>query len=384
MRKTYNRAGLSILVLYGVMSVVSTVVMIAMLVLGGIFMSLQTSGILERLRGSSLFDLDDIYRVFEGTDLLVFVILGQVIGSALGLFIGIQIMKKLLPERNNIPIPKQKLNGNEIWLMIAMAFGLWGVGTFIGNLPAWFGVETIFTEQPKIMLLSYVYTVFGAPFFEELAFRKTLLNAMHPYGEAPAAFASALLFGLMHGNPGQFMLAFMLGLLLASVYQRTGKIIYTMFLHFLINLSATIPNIVIMFAGGTQAVTVIWYIVMGIIVVGGVVILFVFGKKQRFLALSQSGNPAAKRNMFRNPGMLIAVIGGLVVVCATEGLSLLRALRSGEYSAEVYLKLVPIAACIAAVILVINLIGRPFGVEQEPPGVLDAWEVQNRNLPRGF
>lgn len=366
MRKAYNRAGLSVLVLYGVMSVVSTVVLLVMGVIGAMVTTLRSSSILDALRRSNPLNQNDLLRAFEGSDFLVFIILGMVIGSALGMFVGIKIMKKILPERNNIPIPKQTLSGGEIGLMIAMAFGLWGVGTFIGNLPSWFGGGALFTEEPKIMIIYSLYAVIGAPFFEELAFRKTLLNALHPYGEAPAAFASALLFGLMHGNPGQFMLAFMLGLLLAAVYQRTGKIIYTMLLHFLINFSATVPDVVIMFAGHAELVTNIWYIVMGVIVIAGIVLLIVFGRKQRFLALSQSGNPSANRSMFRNPGMLIAVIGGTILVTLTKAATVLLSLESRDPGPLLTLEAVPAAACIVVVILVTTRIGRPFKTEEEP------------------
>ena len=215
------------------------------------------------------------------------------------------------------------------------------------------------------MLVYYVYAMIGAPVFEELAFRKTLLNALHPYGEAQAAFATALLFGLMHGNPAQFILAFTLGLLLAAVYQRTGKIIYTMLLHFLINTSATIPDILIMFIGHEETITIIWYIVMGTIILAGLVMVFVFGKKQEFLSLSETGNPDANRNMFKNVGMRIAVIGGMVLVAGTEAVTFIACITSGDFGAEVLLRLVPLALSIVMIILVTKMIGKPFTIKAE-------------------
>lgn len=368
MKRSYNKAGLSVLALYGAMSVVSSLALTIFTGIGAVVMLMKDRRILDLFQGSSKPDIRALYTYIESSDLFAFVIIGLMVGSALGMFVGIKVMKKLLPERENIPIPKKPLTGKEIFFMIMMAFGLWGIGAFIGNLPEWFGIgvpNTILSSRRKIMLVYYAYAMIGAPFFEELAFRKTLLNALHPYGEAQAAFATALLFGLMHGNPAQFILAFTLGLLLAAVYQRTGKIIYTMLLHFLINTSATIPDILIMFIGHEETITIIWYIVMGTIILAGLVMVFVFGKKQEFLSLSETGNPDANRNMFKNVGMRIAVIGGMVLVAGTEAVTFIACITSGDFGAEVLLRLVPLALSIVIIILVMKMIGKPFTIKAE-------------------
>ena len=368
MKRSYNKAGLSVLALYGAMSVVSSLALTIFTGIGAVVMLMKDRRILDLFQGSSKPDIRALYTYVESSDLFAFVIIGLMVGSALGMFVGIKVMKKLLPERENIPIPKKPLTGKEIFFMIMMAFGLWGIGAFIGNLPEWFGIgvpNTILSSRRKIMLVYYAYAMIGAPFFEELAFRKTLLNALHPYGEAQAAFATALLFGLMHGNPAQFILAFTLGLLLAAVYQRTGKIIYTMLLHFLINTSATIPDILIMFIGHEETITIIWYIVMGMVILAGLVMVFVFGKKQEFLSLSETGNPDANRNMFKNVGMRIAVIGGMVLVAGTEAVTFIACITSGDFGAEVLLRLVPLALSIVIIILVMKMIGKPFTIKAE-------------------
>ena len=51
-----------------------------------------------------------------------------------------------------------------------------------------------------------------APAAEELLFRRLLLRRLRPYGERFALVASALCFGLFHGNLNQFFYAFLLGL----------------------------------------------------------------------------------------------------------------------------------------------------------------------------
>lgn len=75
----------------------------------------------------------------------------------------------------------------------------------------------------------------AAPVCEEIMFRRLILDRLRPYGDAFAVLASALAFGLMHGNLSQFLYAFTLGCVFGYVALRTGRIWYTILLHALIN-----------------------------------------------------------------------------------------------------------------------------------------------------
>ena len=66
--------------------------------------------------------------------------------------------------------------------------------------------------------------------------RELILRRLAPWGEPVAIFGSAFLFGLFHGNFGQFFYAFAVGAVFAYVALRTGGIRYTVALHFLVNL----------------------------------------------------------------------------------------------------------------------------------------------------
>ena len=73
------------------------------------------------------------------------------------------------------------------------------------------------------------------PVFEELFFRRALIDRMRPYGEKLAVVTSALMFALFHGNLSQFFYAFALGLVFGYIYLRTGKLRWSVALHMLIN-----------------------------------------------------------------------------------------------------------------------------------------------------
>ena len=85
-----------------------------------------------------------------------------------------------------------------------------------------------------------------APIMEELIFRKLVLDRLAGYGPAVAMSVSALVFGLAHGNFYQFFYAFLLGLIFAYIYLRTGKVRYSMMLHMMVNFCGSVIPILIM------------------------------------------------------------------------------------------------------------------------------------------
>lgn len=80
-----------------------------------------------------------------------------------------------------------------------------------------------------------------SPLAEELLFRKVMLGSMLKYGRIKALIISGLFFGIMHGNPFQFMYAFPLGIILGWIYVKSGENITASFLfHAAINTSSVI------------------------------------------------------------------------------------------------------------------------------------------------
>ncbi|MBP5554780.1 MAG: CPBP family intramembrane metalloprotease [Lachnospiraceae bacterium] len=74
-----------------------------------------------------------------------------------------------------------------------------------------------------------------APIFEELIFRKVLIDRLNKFGALISVLASGLFFGLFHGNFQQFFFAALVGGLWAVLYLKTGKIYLTIGLHMMIN-----------------------------------------------------------------------------------------------------------------------------------------------------
>lgn len=147
------------------------------------------------------------------------------------------------------PMPTAKLEKHTMSVMelvqaFCMCYAILIASNLIGQLvTTWIGtirgtaVENpveVFTAQISMPVL-VLLTVICAPIFEELFFRKFLIDKTVMFGELPSILLSGFLFGLFHGNLSQFPYAFALGVFFGFLYVRTGRIQYTMILHAFIN-----------------------------------------------------------------------------------------------------------------------------------------------------
>ena len=144
------------------------------------------------------------------------------------------------------PLEQQTLGGKRIFFrLLVICFFLMYGGNLFGTV-----VNSVISEMLGVsiadpvesLVLSgipmpalFVLTVILAPFFEELMFRKFLIDRMNVYGQGTAIVTTALMFGLFHGNLSQFFYAMALGLVFGYVYTRTGKLRHSVLMHMIIN-----------------------------------------------------------------------------------------------------------------------------------------------------
>jgi len=155
-----------------------------------------------------------------------------------------------------------------------------------------------------------------APIFEEFFFRKMLIDKTIRYGAKVSIILSALLFGLFHGNLNQFFYAFLMGGFFAYVYIKTGKIIYPIVLHAIVNFMGSVVSQVISQAmmnlqqsiSTTDLTIIVAYMILFIIfIVLGIIGLSRY-KKAKFNGKKTEIEPEYKyTTMFMNPGMICFV-----------------------------------------------------------------------------
>ena len=123
-----------------------------------------------------------------------------------------------------------------------------------------------------------IYTCFIAPVTEELFFRGALMKIFSKSNQRFGIVASAVFFGLAHGNLPQFMLAFLIGVFMGHIDMKHNSIIPSVVVHIFINTMVTVMS------EFNDNEVVMGLISLGLIIMGiiGFVLLLVFRKGCRF------------------------------------------------------------------------------------------------------
>lgn len=109
-------------------------------------------------------------------------------------------------------------------------------GPFFGQFYEFFSglMERMTKDKATLIILAVVM----APIFEEIVFRGIIQKGLINKGVNPwkAIGISAVVFGLVHGNPWQFVGAVLLGGVLGFVYYKTKSLLLPILLHAFNNL----------------------------------------------------------------------------------------------------------------------------------------------------
>ena len=157
-----------------------------------------------------------------------------------------------LPKKQ-ISIEKPKMSVPQLLMMIPIAEAAMLTGSYIGTFvstiySAMLGVENQNAVSDMIdnfpLPLIIVLTVIMAPVFEELIFRKLLLDRLSVYGNKFAIIVTAVAFGLWHGNLDQLFYATLVGMVLGYVAVKSGNWLYSVVIHMVMNfLGGVLPSL---------------------------------------------------------------------------------------------------------------------------------------------
>ncbi len=144
--------------------------------------------------------------------------------------------------------------------------------------------ETLLSFANPVGLVIYcLYVCILAPITEEYLFRGVLLKTLSKYNVAFAAFATSLMFGLLHGNLNQTPGTFLFGLTMAYVAIRSGSIRTPIILHFLLNTYSTVMSILLVNKVVSEETLGIISLILNVLfIVGAIVIIIVGLSKKKF------------------------------------------------------------------------------------------------------
>lgn len=170
-------------------------------------------------------------------------------------------------------------------------------------------------------LIMFLYVSIFAPVFEEILFRGLILRSLQPYGKKFAILASAFLFGIFHGNIVQSPYAFAVGLVLGYVAVE-HSMVWAMVLHMINNLllGDTLTRVTQFLPYWIQEL--IFYVLIWGCTVAAVVILIV--KRREVAAYFREGkiHPLCLKSFFTSPAVIVLTC----VLCSNILITLLMQL----------------------------------------------------------
>lgn len=160
-------------------------------------------------------------------------------------------------------------------------------------------------------LLSVISTALVPALVEEFAVRGLLLGSLRKFGDAFAVIASAICFGILHGNFEQIPFAALVGLFLGFTVVKTGSLRVAMGVHFANNLVSVLVSY---FPAGNEIKNVIYFIYLIIALILGLLFLksadaglFTFEESQTKL-----DNGKKYKAFFLSGGIVVFIIVNLI------------------------------------------------------------------------
>ncbi len=150
-------------------------------------------------------------------------------------------------------LPSDKISFKKFAAVVAIGFTVCITANYIAQLfsvdLSIFGLETKYADMKTgstsvIEHIVYILAVSAVPAVtEELVYRGCIMGRLRKYGDGFALVASALLFGMMHGNFTQAPFAFVVGLATGWAVIYTNSIFPAMIIHGMNNFMSVVADI---------------------------------------------------------------------------------------------------------------------------------------------
>ena len=155
---------------------------------------------------------------------------------------------------------------------------------------------------------AFIMVSFLAPIFEELVFRKFIIDRTRRYGEFAAIMYSSIAFGLFHCNLYQLFYAFAIGLVLGYVYVKTGNVLLTIIIHLIVNTSSSLAPII---------PTAYQYFAYAMLVLGVLSLVYTLIKRDVKLEPERDEVPSKELSAiaYRNSGTVLFAVVCIMIMC---------------------------------------------------------------------
>lgn len=265
--------------------------------------------------------------------------------------VGMPLLILLVKRIPAVKVEQHHMKAGHFALTVIMCFAIMYASNLLGNaVTVIIGLlKNEAVENVALDLISslnlfwlFLYTVICAPIMEEYIFRKLIVDRTVRYGQGVAMIMSGLVFGLFHGNLNQFMYTFTLGMFLAFLYAKTGKLKVTIAIHMMVNFMGGIAGALLLklidldeyqqvfLSGNMDAIMnytmenifgifmyfAFAFFVVGVMIAGGVLLIVFLAKKRFTLAPGEVVIPKGKRfrTVILNVGMILFSLFWIVMI----------------------------------------------------------------------
>lgn len=148
-------------------------------------------------------------------------------------------------KHDNLELRFSRIELGDILLLAPLAVFMSVITEFIsGLIPISPQAASILSRMFSYSPVTFILTVFFAPFLEEILCRGLILQGLTKnYSNFKSIFWSAFIFGSIHLNPWQFITGFILGILSGWIFLKYSNLVPCIFIHFVTNLFSMLMEI---------------------------------------------------------------------------------------------------------------------------------------------
>lgn len=182
--------------------------------------------------------------------------------------------------------------------------------------------DLVETGNAKSIALEIIYACIVAPLTEELLFRGFAMKSLSRVSQRFAIIMSAFIFGLIHGNVTQFVVAFVLGIFMGYIDIKHNSLIPSIAIHVAMNTFASILNYLSLFSGTTG--DIIEYVLsffICIIMIIGAVMFILFAKDNRLPYNTPHQSVRSNSMILKSPALVILIVFEIALIVATNVLN---------------------------------------------------------------
>jgi membrane protease YdiL (CAAX protease family) len=182
--------------------------------------------------------------------------------------------------------------------------------------------DLVETGNAKSIALEIIYACIVAPLTEELLFRGFAMKSLSRVSQRFAIIISAFIFGLIHGNVTQFIVAFVLGIFMGYIDIKHNSLIPSIAIHVAMNTFASILNYLSLFSGTTG--DIIEYVLsffICIIMIIGAVMFILFAKDNRLPYNTPHQSVRSNSMILKSPALVILIVFEIALIIATNVLN---------------------------------------------------------------